>query len=145
MSICGGSISFFSTSSWSYESCFSSNSTKFPISRPNFPGVNLNTWYNNPTIFSLTTTNYLHCLQKCKPTNQNLSLIDVDKCVLKLNANATLKNLKTKVNTKARRLSRSRSSHTFIIPTPIHFIIPSWPKRTWFNNLWSCPKKVPFM
>jgi hypothetical protein len=60
-----------------------------PISRPNFLGVNLNTYYSNPTTFSLTTTNYLDCLQKCKINDQDLSSIDANKCALKPNANAT--------------------------------------------------------
>jgi hypothetical protein len=90
MSICGGNFSFFSTSNRSYESWFDSNDTKFPISRPNFPSVHLNTCYNNPTTFSLTTTNYLHCLQKCKPNDQDMKSVDVDKCALKQDANATL-------------------------------------------------------
>jgi hypothetical protein len=91
MSICGGNLSFFSTSSRSYESYFSSNGIELPISKPSFPSVNLNICYNNPIIFSITTTNYLYCLQKCKPNDQNLSSINVDKCALKSNVNATQK------------------------------------------------------
>jgi hypothetical protein len=91
MSICKGSFSFFSAFGQSYESCFSSNSTKFPISRPNFPSVKLSTCYNSLVTFSLTTASYLHCLQKCKPNDQDLSSIDANKCALKRNANATLK------------------------------------------------------
>ncbi len=56
-----------------------------------FPNVNLNTCYNNPTTFSLTTTSYLDCLQKCKPNDEDLSSINVDKCALKPNASVTQK------------------------------------------------------
>jgi hypothetical protein len=121
MSICGGNFSFFSASSQSRESCLSSNNTNFLLSRPNFSSVNLNTYYNNPTTFSLTTTSYLDRLQKCKPNDQDLSSMDAYKCALKLNANAT--HTKKKVNTKVGKLLRSRSSHTFIISAPIHFTI----------------------
>jgi hypothetical protein len=89
MSICGGIFSFFSTFGRSYESCFNSNNTDFPISKPSFPGVNLNTRYNNLITFSLTTTNYSNCLPKCKPNDQDLSSINANKCALKPNANAT--------------------------------------------------------
>jgi hypothetical protein len=89
MSINGGNFSFFYASSWNYEFCLSPNDIDFLVSRPNFLGVNLNTCYSNPTTFSLTTTNYLDCLQKCKPNYQDLSLIDVVKCALKQDANAT--------------------------------------------------------
>jgi hypothetical protein len=91
MSICGCNFSFFSTFGWSFESCLSSNGIDFPVSRPNFLGVNLNTYYNNPTTFSFTTTNYLDCLQKCKLNHQDLSLINADECALKLDPNATQK------------------------------------------------------
>jgi hypothetical protein len=53
--------------------------------------VNLNTWYSNPITFSFTTTCYLDCLQKCKPNDQDLILINANKCALKPNANATQK------------------------------------------------------
>jgi hypothetical protein len=122
MSICGGNFSFFSASSWSCESYLNSNDTNFPILRPKFSSVNLNTYYNNPTTFSLTTTNYLDCLQKWKPNDQDLNSIDAYKCALILNANATQKK---EVNTKAQKLLGSRSGHTFIIFAPIHFTIPT--------------------
>jgi hypothetical protein len=89
MSICGGHFSFFSTSSQSYEFCFRFNDTNFLVSKPSFPSVNLNTYYNNPITFSLTTNNYLDCLQNCKPNDQDMSSIDADKYALKPNANAT--------------------------------------------------------
>jgi hypothetical protein len=91
MYICGGNFSFFFASSQSYEFYLSSNGINFPISGPNFPSVNLNTCYNNPTTFSLTTTSYLDCLQKCKPNDEDLNLIDVGKCALKPDENATQK------------------------------------------------------
>ncbi len=144
MYICGGNFSFFFASGQSYESCLNSNNINFPISKPNFPSVNLNTCYNNPPIFFITTTSYLDCLQTFKPNDEDLNLIDADKCALKLDANATQKNLKTEVNTKAWRLPKSRSSHTFIIFAPIHFTLLTWPKCTWFDNLWLCLDKVPF-
>jgi len=53
--------------------------------------IGKNTCNNNLTIFSLTTTNYLDCLQKCKPDDQDLSSIDAYKCALKPHANATQK------------------------------------------------------
>jgi hypothetical protein len=91
MSICGGNFSFFFAFGQSYESCFNSNATNFPISRPNFPNVNLNTYYNNLITLSLTTTSYLDYLQKWKFNDQDLSTIDVNKCALKPDANATQK------------------------------------------------------
>jgi hypothetical protein len=89
MYICGGTFSFFFASGQSYESCLSSNGINFPISRPNFPRVNLSTCYNNPTTFSLTTISYLNCLQKCKPNDEDLNLINAKKCALKPGENVT--------------------------------------------------------
>jgi hypothetical protein len=45
MYICRGNFSFFFAFDQSCESCLSFNSINFPISRPNFPSVNLNTCY----------------------------------------------------------------------------------------------------
>jgi hypothetical protein len=89
MSICGGIFSLFSTFGQSYESCLSSNGTYFVVSKPIFSSVNLITYYNNLTTFSLTTISYLDCLIIRKPNDQDLSSIDADKCGLKPNANAT--------------------------------------------------------
>jgi hypothetical protein len=91
MSIYGGSFSFFFVSSQSYESYLNPNGTNFLVSKPNFPSVNLNTCYNNPISFSLTTISYLDYLQKCKPNDQDLRLINADNYALKPNANVTQK------------------------------------------------------
>lgn len=91
MSICGRNFSFLSASGQSFESCLSSNGIDFPVLRPNFLGVNLNTYNNNPITFSLTTTNYLDCLQKFKLNHQDLSLINAHECALKLDPNAIQK------------------------------------------------------
>jgi hypothetical protein len=53
-------------------------------------------------------------------------------------------NKQIKVNRKAWGLPKSRSSHIFIVFTPIHFTILTWLKCAWFDNLWLCLDKVPF-
>jgi len=119
MSICGGNFSFFFASSRSHESCLSSNNTNFPLSRPKFSSVNLNTYCNNPTRFSLTTTSYLDCLQKCKPNDQDLSSINAYKCALKLNAYAT--------HTKKRLIQRFENylDQDLVIPSSSLYLFTS--------------------
>jgi hypothetical protein len=65
---------------------------KFSYIKTQFSKCEFEYCYNNPIIFSLTTISYLDCLQKCKPNDEDLNLIDADKCALKPNANATQKN-----------------------------------------------------